>query len=156
MMRRLSAAAAAMMCTAVVAGCGGHQGGASRPSADGNVTLSLRSSPALGKFLVNDGSTLYMYLPDRQGRVSCTSVEGCEQAWPPLFVKAGHTVIAGPGVKPSLIGSMPGDGGRIVTYNHWPLYYYIGDRKADVVNGQDQGFNWFVIAPDGQPTKTNS
>jgi predicted lipoprotein with Yx(FWY)xxD motif len=152
--RRLSAAA--LICTAVVAGCGDHQAGASRPSADGNVTLSVRSTPALGRFLVNHGSTLYMYLPDQQRRVSCTSVDGCKQAWPPLFVTAGHPVIAGPGVKQSLIGSMPGDGGRIVTYNHWPLYYYLGDRKADVVNGQDQGFNWFVIAPNGAPTKTNS
>jgi predicted lipoprotein with Yx(FWY)xxD motif len=49
---------------------------------------------------------------------------------------------------------MPGDGGRVVTYNHWPLYYYADDRAADSVNGQGQGFNWYVVGPDGLPNKT--
>jgi hypothetical protein len=49
---------------------------------------------------------------------------------------------------------MRGDGGRVVTYNHWPLYYYIGDRKADQINGQGQGFNWYVIGPNGVPNKS--
>jgi predicted lipoprotein with Yx(FWY)xxD motif len=153
-MRTVRIAVAALACLSVVAGCGGHQGAAHRPSVDQNVTLSVRSAPGLGQFLVNDGWTLYMYPPDQQRRVSCTAVEGCKSAWPPLFVGAGRTVVAGPGVKQNLIGSMAGDGGRVVTYNHWPLYYYLGDRKPDVVNGQDQGFNWFVIAPNGLPNKT--
>jgi predicted lipoprotein with Yx(FWY)xxD motif len=143
-----------VLCAALLAGCG-HQPVSGRPSTDQNVTLSVRSMPALGEFLVSHGWTLYMYPPDRQRDVTCTKVEGCNEDWPPLFVAAGHRVIAGPGVKPSLIGSVRGDGGRVVTYNHWPLYYYIGDHKALEVNGQDQGFNWFVINPNGLPTKTD-
>jgi predicted lipoprotein with Yx(FWY)xxD motif len=148
-------AACAVLCAALLAGCGGRQAVVDRPNADQNVTLSVRSTPALGDFLVTQGWTLYMYSPDRQRHVTCTKVEGCQTAWPPLFVRTGHTVIAGAGVKPSLLGTAPGDGGRVVTYNHWPLYYYVGDRKALAVNGQDQGFNWFVMNPNGLPTKTD-
>lgn len=137
----------------LLAGCGGHA--VNRPSANRDITLSVGSSPGLGKFLETDGWTLYMYPPDHQTGVTCTKVEQCQQAWPPLFVGTGHRVLAGAGVERGLIGTMAGDGGRVVTYDHWPLYFYEGDRKAGEVNGQDQGFNWYVIAPDGLPNKTD-
>jgi predicted lipoprotein with Yx(FWY)xxD motif len=95
-----------------------------------------------------------MYPPDRARRVTCTKADDCVTAWPPLFLGAGRRVIAGPGVQQNLIGSVSGDGGQVVTYNHWPLYYYIGDRSPGALNGQGQGFNWYVIAPDGTPNKT--
>lgn len=139
---------------ATLSGCSG-QSTSGRPSADRTITLSLRTTSALGQFLVTDGWTLYIYPPDRQRAVTCTKVEQCQAAWPPLFVDAGHRVIAGSGVRQNLIGTIRGDGGRVVTYNHWPLYYYIGDRSPDVVNGQAQGFNWYVIAPDGVPNETD-
>jgi len=152
--RVLRAVAAIVVLGGLMAGCGGNPG-SSRPSANRDIALSVSSIPGLGRFLVTDGWTLYMYPPDRQRKVTCNSVEECQQAWPPLFVTAGHTVLAGAGVDRALIGTMAGDGGRVVTYNHWPLYYYIGDRKAGEVNGQDQGFNWYVIAPDGIPNKAD-
>lgn len=148
-------AAPLVVLAGLLAGCGGHAGGVDRPSANRTVTLSVRSIPALGRFLVTDGWTLYMYAPDRQQAVTCTKVDNCQQAWPPLFVGAGHKVLAGAGVQQKLIGTMPGDGGQVITYDHWPLYYYIGDRKADQVNGQDQGFSWYVIAPSGVPNKAD-
>lgn len=154
-MKSIRTGLALLALTLLVAGCGGHSGTTGRPSSKGNVTLSVSSKPGLGRFLVDAGWTLYMYPPDRQRSVTCTKVEQCDQAWPPLYVGAGHHVIAGPGVKSSLIGSVPGDGGRVVTYDHWPLYYYIGDRKAGAVNGQGQGFSWYVIAPNGVPNKAD-
>jgi predicted lipoprotein with Yx(FWY)xxD motif len=147
-----------LVATALLAGCGDHRGsssGAGRPGKDQDVTLSVRTIPGFGAFVVRDGWTLYMYPPDRQRRVTCTGVEACDTAWPPVFVGAGRSVIAGPGIKKSLIGSIAGDGGRIVTYNRWPLYYYVGDRKSGAINGQGQGFNWYVVAPDGTPKKTD-
>jgi predicted lipoprotein with Yx(FWY)xxD motif len=152
---RLAAAAPALaaLLALMLTGCGTHA--ATRPSAERDITLSVGSAPGLGRFVVTDGWTLYMYPPDRQRRVTCTQGDECQEAWPPLFVGAGHRVLAGPGVQASLIGTMPGDGGRVVTYNHWPLYFYVGDSKPGQVNGQDQGFNWFVIAPDGVPNKTD-
>jgi predicted lipoprotein with Yx(FWY)xxD motif len=147
-------AAALLGFGALLAACG-HQAVAGRPSSAANVTLSVRSVPGFGDFIVTHGWTLYMYPPDRQRRVTCTKSDDCQTAWPPLFVGAGHTVVAGAGVKQRLVGSMPGDGGRVVTYNHWPLYYYIGDRGAGVVNGQGQGFNWYVVGPGGTPNKSH-
>jgi predicted lipoprotein with Yx(FWY)xxD motif len=148
---RLAVIALLVTVTGGLAGCGGHA--VNRPSADRDITLSVGSTTGLGSYLVTDGWTLYMYPPDHQQGVTCTKVEQCQKAWPPVFVGAGHRVIAGAGVKPGLIGTMAGDGGQVVTYNHWPLYFYEGDRKAGEVNGQDQGFNWFVIAPNGVPNK---
>lgn len=146
---------AAVAVAAAAVGCGGSGSGtASGGAAARHVRLDVAQHAGLGQFLVSDGRTLYMYPPDRQRAVTCTTTDGCEQAWPPLFVASGSAAAAGPGVKQSLIGSLPGDGGRIVTYNNWPLYYYAGDRNPGEVNGQDQGFNWFVVAPDGVPIKT--
>jgi predicted lipoprotein with Yx(FWY)xxD motif len=145
----------ALVVLAMLTGCSGHKGAvASRPGAHQDLTLTVRTTPALGSFLVVDGWTLYIYPPDHQRSVTCTKAGDCVTAWPPLFLSVGHKVVAGPGVKPALIGTISGDGGKVVTYNHWPLYYYIGDHQALDVNGQDQGFNWYVIAPDGVPTKT--
>jgi predicted lipoprotein with Yx(FWY)xxD motif len=152
--RRLAPVALlAVLLVGGLTGCGSHA--AARPATDRDVTLSVSSAPGLGRFLVSDGWTLYMYPPDRQRQVSCTRADQCQEAWPPLFVGAGHHVRAGNGVRANLIGTMAGDGGRVVTYNHWPLYYYVGDTKPGQVNGQDQGFNWFVIGPDGVPNKTD-
>lgn len=137
-------------------GCGGGAAVPSgRPGSGRDITLSVRSVPGLGDVIVTHGWSLYMYPPDRQKRVTCTNADDCMTAWPPLFVGTGHRVVAGSGVHQDLIGSMPGVGGRVVTYNHWPLYFYIGDRSAGALNGQGQGFNWYVVAPDGSPIKSH-
>jgi predicted lipoprotein with Yx(FWY)xxD motif len=139
----------------VLAGCGHRDEPVGRPGAGANLTLSVRDTPGLGRFLVIDGWTLYMYPPDRQQRVTCTKADDCTEAWPPVFIGTGRSVLAGAGVQRALIGTMAGDGGRVLTYNRWPLYYYIGDRRAGEVNGQGQGFNWYVMTPSGVPNKTD-
>ena len=87
-----------------------------------------------------------MYPPDRQRRVSCTKVEQCQQAWPPLFVECGaHRAgrrrrEAAPDrhdAPATVAGWSPTTTGRSTTTS--------ATRKAGQVNGQDQGFNWFVI-----------
>ena len=43
-------------------------------------------------------------------------------------------------------------GGRIVTYNGHPLYYYVTDRKPGQVtchNVVEFGGTWLVVNPDG-------
>lgn len=147
----------ALVALIVAAGCGGRAPTvpAGRPGTNADITLSVRTVPGLGPIVVTGGWTLYMYPPDHARRVTCTKVDDCVTAWPPLFLGAGHRVIAGPGIDQKLIGSVRGDGGRVVTYNHWPLYYYIGDRAADALNGQGQGFNWYVMSPDGAPNKSH-
>jgi hypothetical protein len=74
--------------------------------------------------------------------------------WPPLLVQPGQTVAAGPGVRPGLLGTAPNPGGgRVVTYDGWPLYTYPGDADLGHAAGQgadDDGGYWYVIRPSGQ------
>jgi predicted lipoprotein with Yx(FWY)xxD motif len=42
------------------------------------------------------------------------------------------------------------DGSMIVTYNKMPLYYYAKDTKAGDTTGQNVGFVWYVVGPDGK------
>jgi predicted lipoprotein with Yx(FWY)xxD motif len=152
-MMRISRLGLLLVVAAVsVVGCGSRTPSSS--SSSKVPSLAVASNPKLGRYLVADGHTLYMYPPDKQRAVTCTKAEDCTTAWPPLFVPAGKKAAAGTGVSAGLIGSMPGDGGRVVTYDKWPLYFYIGDSQAGGVHGQDQGFDWFVISPSGRPVKT--
>jgi predicted lipoprotein with Yx(FWY)xxD motif len=44
------------------------------------------------------------------------------------------------------------DGRRQVTYNGWPLYYYVGDRSPGQVtcqNVREFGGLWLVVRPGG-------
>ena len=55
---------------------------------------------------------------------------------------------AGDGVDASLLGTTTRkDGTTQVTYNGWPLYYYVKDQKPGDVTGQDVGDVWYVLSP---------
>lgn len=119
----------------------------------GRITVEATSASNLGPVLVtNKGFALYIYEPDAGRQVTCTG--GCATAWPPLLLHSGQTVAAGPGVRPGLLGSDPNPGGgRVVTYNGWPLYTYLGDSTPDRAAGQgadDDGGYWYVMSPSGQ------
>jgi predicted lipoprotein with Yx(FWY)xxD motif len=55
---------------------------------------------------------------------------------------------------PALLGTLPNPGGgRVVTYDGWPLYTYLGDAAPGRAAGQgedDDGGSWYVIRPSGQ------
>jgi predicted lipoprotein with Yx(FWY)xxD motif len=125
-----------------------------RFSADhGRIVVGAAPTGALGTVLVtNKGFALYVFAPDAGRRVTCTG--GCATAWPPLLVRAGETVSAGPGVRPGLLGTAPDPGGgRVVTYRGWPLYTYLGDAAPGHAAGQDaddDGGYWYVMRPSGQ------
>jgi len=125
-----------------------------RFSADqGRITVEAASAGQLGTVLVtNKGFALYIFAPDAARDVTCTG--GCATGWPPLLVRAGETVVAGPGVRPGLLGTAPNPGGgRVVTYRGWPLYTYLGDTAPGHADGQgadDDGGYWYVMRPSGQ------
>ena len=78
----------------------------------------------------------------------------CAAAWPPLKLKSGQRLTAGGVAKQKLLGSdkNPG-GGRVVTYNRWPLYTYIADSKPGQAIGQALKLNggyWYVLSPAGK------
>jgi predicted lipoprotein with Yx(FWY)xxD motif len=117
------------------------------------VKVSTRAVTGLGTVLVNgQGMTLYMFAPDKQKKVTC--VGSCAAVWPPLFLKGGaKKASAGGAAKASLLGSDKDPaGGRVVTYNHWPLYLFLGDKHAGQATGQDINANggyWYVLTPSG-------
>jgi predicted lipoprotein with Yx(FWY)xxD motif len=122
-----------------------------------SVRVSTRSVAGLGTILVDSrGRTLYMFVPDKQKKVTCTSVS-CVAAWPPLKLAAGAKPVAAGKAKQALLSSDPNPkGGRVVTYAHWPLYTYIGDSKPGQASGQALNLNgglWYVLSPSGAVIK---
>ena len=105
----------------------------------------------LGRILVDSrGITLYDFVADKHGRSSCYGA--CEAYWPPLLTKAKPH--AGTGVRASLLGTTKRKDGKLeVTYNHHPLYYFIGDRKPVQATGQGLnqfGAPWWALSPAGK------
>jgi len=134
-------------------------GTAAAPSSSqsASVVISTRTLPKLGTVLVNSkGLTLYMFVPDKQKKVVCVST--CAVVWPPVFLRAGAKIVASGKAESKLLGSDPDPaGGRVVTYNHWPLYLYIGDTKPGTATGQAINLNgglWYVLTPAGKVVKT--
>lgn len=123
----------------------------------GSVVVKTASVGKLGTILVNSqGHTLYMFVPDKQSKVTCVS--SCAIAWPPLKIAAGAKAVAQGSAKSSLLGSdQDPAGGWVVTYNKWPLYTWLGDKKAGQTLGQainNSGGYWYVISPSGTLIKT--
>jgi predicted lipoprotein with Yx(FWY)xxD motif len=120
-----------------------------RPRSAGRSSVSVRGTP-LGKVLVDSGGrTLYLFKGDRPN-LSTLSRAGLI-VWPAL-TSTGTPLAAG-GAKAASVATIIGRGGRRqVTYNHHPLYFYIGDQLAGETHGQ--GLNqfgglWYVVSTHG-------
>jgi predicted lipoprotein with Yx(FWY)xxD motif len=149
---------AALAVTLAAAGCGGSAAArAPASSGAGTVAIAAKSLPRVGTVLVNAaGGALYMFVPDNQRQVTCVSL--CAETWPPVRLRPGAALAAGPGVRQSLLGSDADPaGGRVVTYHGWPLYTYTADVYAGQTTGQAIDLNggyWYLIRPSGQVVKT--
>ena len=68
--------------------------------------------------------------------------------------KRGGKLRAGKGVKPKLLGTVKRKNGRLqVTYNGWPLYYYVNDVRPGQItcqNVNEFGGLWLVVSPSGK------
>jgi predicted lipoprotein with Yx(FWY)xxD motif len=97
------------------------------------------------------GMTLYLFTPDKgAGKVTCTG--GCLAVWPPLEAADGSTKpTAGPGVSGTLATIMDPNNKPQLTYNGWPLYFYVQDKNPGDTKGQNVGQKWFVVTPDQAP-----
>jgi predicted lipoprotein with Yx(FWY)xxD motif len=117
------------------------------------VVISTRTVPRLGTVLVDSkGRTLYMFVPDKRKKVTC--VKTCAAVWPPVRLPTGAKPVAKAKAKSSLLGSdRDPAGGRVVTYNRWPLYTYVADRAQGQARGQALNLNgglWYVLTPAGK------
>ena len=105
----------------------------------------------LGPILVDSrGITLYDFVKDKGKTSVCYGA--CAALWPPLTTHGKP--VAGPGVRASLLGTTKRKDGKLeVTYNHHPLYYFIGDRKPVQATGQGLnqfGAPWWALSPAGR------
>ena len=128
----------------------------SSSTSSGGVTISTKSVPGLGTVLVNaQGDTLYMFVPDKQTRVTCLST--CAAIWPPVHIATGAKAVAAGAAKASLLGSDPDTlGGPVVTYAGWPLYTYTADGGPGKATGQGLNLNggfWYTLTPAGKVDK---
>jgi len=156
---RLWLAAVAVAAAAVAAG---SVAGMARPAErhaqkSKTVLVMTRNLKHLGQVLVDSkGRTLYMFARDKQQKVTCTSAS-CVAAWPPLKLPTGGKLVAGGEVQRNLLGSDPDPkGGRVVTYDGWPLYRYVADTKPGQDSGQATKLNggyWYALAPSGKVIK---
>jgi predicted lipoprotein with Yx(FWY)xxD motif len=147
---------AALGIAMLVAGCASPASGSPRATGPQGPTITVSARPLahVGEVLVDShGYALYMFVPDAQKQVTCAGL--CAATWPPLKVPADATLAAGPGVRSALLGSDADPaGGRVVTYDGWPLYTYSGDVSPGQITGQGidlNGGDWFLMRPTGQP-----
>jgi predicted lipoprotein with Yx(FWY)xxD motif len=147
----------------VAAGCGGSSassapksGVAGAQHSTSSVAVKTRKISGLGTVLVNPaGRTLYVFMKDKHSRVTCTG--SCASFWPPLKWKGSGKPKGASPVKNALLGlDRNPAGGKVVTYNHWPLYTYSGDSAAGQAKGWNQTLNggkWYVINAKGTVVK---
>jgi predicted lipoprotein with Yx(FWY)xxD motif len=124
-------------------------GSVGQSATETNATVSLRTTK-LGPILVNSrGRTLYLFAKDRNAKSACNG--SCAKFWPPLLSQGKPT--AGPGVKPSLIGTTRrSNGSRQVTYNRHPLYTFALDKLAGQIKGEGNfafGARWYAVSARG-------
>jgi predicted lipoprotein with Yx(FWY)xxD motif len=160
---RLLAVALLAVLGFVAAGCGGSSASAMPKSgvAGAQHTMSsaavkTRKISGLGVVLVNPkGRTLYVFMKDARRHVTCTG--SCASFWPPLKWKRAGKPKAGGAAKTRLLGlDRDPAGGKVVTYNKWPLYRYAGDSAAGQANGENlnnSGGKWYVISAKGKLIK---
>jgi predicted lipoprotein with Yx(FWY)xxD motif len=111
-----------------------------------NPLVEVTEHPELGNMLTNQGFTLYLFTRDEDGVTNC--YDDCAVNWPPLLVGEGGAPQAGEGVTGELGVIDRDDGGRQVTYNGIPLYFWIRDVRPGDVDGQGVGDVWYVVSPD--------
>ncbi|CAN5116107.1 hypothetical protein BH24CHL7_BH24CHL7_16010 [soil metagenome] len=95
-----------------------------------------------GDYLAVDGRAVYTFTPDTNNTSTC--FDDCALTWPPVT----GSVVAGEGVAGTLGGfTRPAGGGRQVTYNGDPLYFFAADTAEGDTRGEGRGGVWFLAQP---------
>lgn len=114
---------------------------------ESTFTLSTAEDPELGPYLADgEGMSLYLFTNDEPGTSNC--YDNCAVNWPPLLLEGDLSL--GEGLDENLVGTTERNGGSLqVTYNEWPLYYFIQDSSPGDIKGQGVGEVWYLISPEG-------
>jgi predicted lipoprotein with Yx(FWY)xxD motif len=122
---------------------------------DAKPTVKIADT-AVGPLLADtSGYTVYMFVLDKPHKDVCRTIAKCEKDWP--AVTTTGKPVAGPGVKKSLLGSIPYKGKlREVTYKGHPLHTYRFDvSKGSVINigNRQYGGAWYALNAKGGVVK---
>jgi predicted lipoprotein with Yx(FWY)xxD motif/glucose/arabinose dehydrogenase len=113
---------------------------------DSENTLSVAwSSMGIPTLVGPNGHTLYTFAHDEDGESACE--DQCAQNWPPLTIEAGTDPSLGTGVLGELGTIERSDGSTQVTYDGWPLYYFVQDLAPGDAFGQGIRDVWFAANP---------
>ena len=144
-------AACLVATAAAVSSVGGGTSDASAAAEAKRPTLKKGSSPYGTMLFDGRGFALYAFTRDLRGSGTSTCRGACAIAWPPYIVRG--ELRAGRGVREGKLGTIRRpDGRRQLTYNGWPLYYYVDDNRPGQVLCQDVlefGGLWLVVRPNG-------
>ena len=125
----------------------------STPAPVAPASVVATQNPQLGTILANpQGRTLYYFIPERGGKIVCSS-SACTTYWPPSL-SAGGNPTGSAGVTGQLGLVMRSGGTQQITYDTWPLYTFAGDSAAGQTTGQGVvgfGGKWLVATPGLQP-----
>ena len=126
--------------------------GAGEPVTPNGADLGLADSAQHGRYLVDaTGKTLYMLEKDSNGASTCQGA--CTTEWPPLLAQQGTPRTLDPALDDSAVGVIQRhDGTQQVTFNGHPLYHYVRDTAAGLINGagrKDQFGEWYLLGPEG-------
>ena len=118
-------------------------GESSAPSEAAGLALTVVETTAGPALAGEGGLTLYIHTQEGTGDIACTG--DCLENWPPLEapVEAGDADGA-------LLGTITRDEGfEQVTYNGFPLYYFVGDTAEGNAAGEGLSGVWFIANPAG-------
>ena len=161
--RSLALAAALSAALLGLSGCGssppppsnasasGYAAGNLEPQASSRTTASLKTATVDGRKIIVDanGTPVYVYTLDNAGESKSVCLGSCALLWPAVESGAESPQLQGITAK---VGSMPAaDGGKQVTLNGMPIYYYAKDSGAGSATGQGVAGVWYVVSPDGSP-----
>jgi predicted lipoprotein with Yx(FWY)xxD motif len=121
------------------------------------ITTELKATTVkrMGKAVVDqNGFVLYRFDDDKiKPKVESKCDGDCARVWPPVYTEDGEPQLEG--VDPNDVGTVTrADGTKQLTIGKWPVYRYIGDKKAGQWLGQNIGGKWFVVNPDGTKNLT--
>jgi predicted lipoprotein with Yx(FWY)xxD motif len=101
------------------------------------MTVSPLAASAQEILTCADGSTLYSYDMDVDGKPTCDAE--CVKKWPPYYHASGNEV----GEKWSVVTDASGT--EQWAYDGKPVYYFAGDANRGDTNGDGVGGVWHVI-----------
>lgn len=110
-------------------------GPASTSAGSSRVLLKIAKIHGVSVLTNARGYTLYWFAPDTPTKLTCFGT--CAVYWPPVI----GSPVAGPGVTGKLGTIRRSDGVTQVTYDHHPLYSYVGDSAPGQANGNNINLN---------------